>query len=55
VFRTDSLVDVAFLFVPKAVQYIPAQNIHVAGLGYLVPEVHIHHRLQLRDAPPSPL
>jgi hypothetical protein len=37
VLRTDSLVDVAFLFTLKAVQYIPAQNIDVAALGDLVP------------------
>ncbi len=37
VLRTDSLVDVAFKFTRKAVQYIPTQNIDVAALGDLVP------------------
>jgi hypothetical protein len=32
VLRTDSLVDVAFMFTLKALQYIPAQNIDVAAL-----------------------
>jgi hypothetical protein len=31
VFRTDSLVDVTFLFALEAVQHIPTQNINVAG------------------------
>src|SRR5258705_6973876 len=39
VFRTDSLVDLAFLLALKATQHIPAQNINVAALGDLVPEV----------------
>src|ERR1039458_196506 len=39
VFRTDSLVDVAFLFALIAVQHIAAQNINFASPGYLVPEV----------------
>ena len=37
--RTDSFMDVAFLFTLKAVQYIPAQNIHFVLPGDLVPEV----------------
>src|SRR6266481_4575473 len=39
VFRTDSLVDVAFLFALKVIQYVPAPNIYVAGSGDLVPEL----------------
>ena len=52
VFCTDSLVDVAFLFALEAVQHIPAQNIHVAGLGYLVREVFdLNRRIHLTLRP----
>jgi hypothetical protein len=37
--RADSFMDVAFLFTLKAVQHIPAQNIHFVLPGDLVPEV----------------
>ena len=35
---TDSLVNVAFRFTLKAFHHTPAQNIHVARLGYLIRE-----------------
>src|ERR1017187_959284 len=48
VFRTDSLVDVAFLFALKVVQHIATQNINFASLGYLVPEVfQLNRRIRL--------
>jgi hypothetical protein len=49
VFCADILVDVAFLFALEAVQHIPAQNVHVAGLGYFVREVLASERTQSRS------
>jgi hypothetical protein len=49
VFCADILVDVAFLFALEAVRHIPAQNVHVAGLGYFVREVLASERTQSRS------
>jgi hypothetical protein len=38
-FCTDSFIDVFFVFALKVRQHIPAEDIHVVCLGYLVPEM----------------
>ena len=52
VFCTDFLVDVTLLFALKAFQGIPAQDIHVACFGYLVPEVfELNRRIRVALRP----
>ncbi len=49
---TDSLKDVGFLFALKTVQPIHAQDINVAGLGYLVPKLlELNRRIRLPLCP----
>src|SRR5207247_10687081 len=36
---TDSLIRLAALLAMKAIQRVPAQNIHIVCFGYLVPEL----------------
>src|SRR5438093_12503540 len=36
---TDSLIRLAALLAMKAIQLVPAQNIHIVCFGYLVPEL----------------